>query len=420
MISRVVLREELGRVGGIARGDIEIDDRVVRLAGANPLVDQRALGLALLREVRRAFKRGQRRAVNPQPSGVGPLDQLLVPGDDVFGGRRRVLTRLPDVIDAFQHDHVRDAGLPERIRLESRQRVKAGIERPLAQHAISTDARIQHGHPRAARLRHQPLGEEIRPAIVRVRGRAGAVGNRIPERDDRADRFGRHHLHPRKQEPRRGRRDHREGGRAHVIAGLRHVAGLQRAVVHRQRRRGVRVARHVEVDGQIRHRRHVEVDWVGVHDRAARNGDGRPPAEGQLAIRARHDPGVLLAQRQMRLGDGEWYGAEPVTQHHARPSAADARVHDLAERLVVEVHERHGRRRCGGGLTLRRRGRGGWRRGWRRSLRPPYLGGGPGTDPVLAGSAALREHRRVDREEVKDERADDQEDGLPLAGSHEP
>ena len=83
----------------------------------------------------------------------------------------------------------------------------------------------------------------------------------------------------------------------------------------------------------------------------------------------------------MRSADGEGRRPEPVAQHDTRPVAADARVHDLTQRLVVEVQERrgHGSRGCGAltlyGLRLRCD---------RRSLGATDLRGRPRTDPVFA------------------------------------
>ena len=240
---------------------------------------------------------------------------------------------------------MRDAGLVQRVALEPGQRIDADVEGALAQHPVAGDACVEDGHLRAARLRHQPRGQIIRPAMIRVWRRAGAVGNRVAKGDHGADRLGRHHLHSREEEPRGRRRDNRQGGHPGVIAGLRNVIGLKRTVVHRERRRCVGVAGQVQIDRQIRECRNVEFYRIAVHHREWRNGDGGPPAEGQRAIGRRHDRRCGVAPRDVRRADGERGRPEGVAQYHARPIAADARVHDLTQGLVVEVHERRRRGR---------------------------------------------------------------------------
>ena len=88
-------------------------DAVVGLARPDPLVERLPLRFADLRVVA-APQNGV--SVAPRilrPSRVRPLDQLLVGGDEILGGRRRILPRIADVVDALQHDDVRDARLAQ-------------------------------------------------------------------------------------------------------------------------------------------------------------------------------------------------------------------------------------------------------------------------------------------------------------------
>ena len=87
-----------------------------------------------------------------------------------------------DVGIALQHDEVTRARLDEDIAVEPGQ--CTGTDE-IVQHPIADDARIDHGQARGAGVRLQPLGQQIRPAVIRVRRRTESDGNRIAQRHDR-------------------------------------------------------------------------------------------------------------------------------------------------------------------------------------------------------------------------------------------
>ena len=60
----------------------------------------------------------------------------------------------------FHHDDVCDTGMAERVGVESRKRVDAGAERAFAQHAVATDACVQHSHLQRRGRREQTAVRE--------------------------------------------------------------------------------------------------------------------------------------------------------------------------------------------------------------------------------------------------------------------
>ena len=125
------------------------------------------------------------------------------------------------------------------------------------------------------------------------------------------------------------------------------------------------------------------------------------PAEAELANRRRHDRSAVLTQRDTRSADGERLGPERVAQHDPDPFPANARAHDLPERLVVEVqigvehqyrYERSGRSLDAWCLTP-----------WRPLYWPLAAfddGRGPRADPVLIVFPTLCEHGQVSGEDA--------------------
>ena len=74
VVARVVRREEHFRVVGIAGRLVEVDGRIIRLAGPDPFVERLALRFADLGVIRRAVERRQGRPVDLQPSRVRLFD----------------------------------------------------------------------------------------------------------------------------------------------------------------------------------------------------------------------------------------------------------------------------------------------------------------------------------------------------------
>ena len=125
------------------------------------------------------------------------VDDLTVALDDLRRGHlfRRVADQAgnEDVGIALQHDEVSRARLHQHIAIEPSQ--GTGTDE-IVQHAIADDTRVEHGQARGARVRLQPLGQQIRPAVIRVRRRTESDGHRIAQRHDRARPSERADFHP--------------------------------------------------------------------------------------------------------------------------------------------------------------------------------------------------------------------------------
>src|SRR4029078_8069136 len=95
---------------------------VVLAARSDPIVQRLALGLALRRVIRGALERRERRAIELEATSMRSLDQLPMARDQVGCARARVRTRDADVVDAREHDHMRDSGLHQDVLVETRER----------------------------------------------------------------------------------------------------------------------------------------------------------------------------------------------------------------------------------------------------------------------------------------------------------
>ena len=120
------------------------------------------------------------------------------PGDKVFRRWRRVLPGLANVVDAFEHDDVRDAWLRQCVVLEAGQGIDALSNctdinarryNGFTQNSIAGDSGIEDSQFQS--LVDQPSGEMIRPAIVGVRSRARTISDRIAKSNDRTGRIRR-------------------------------------------------------------------------------------------------------------------------------------------------------------------------------------------------------------------------------------
>src|SRR5687767_4863865 len=107
VIAGVVLLEQFLGIAWIARRFVEIDDAIVGLARAHPLVESLALGLANFGVIRRAPERRKGGSVDLEPARARLVDELFVTRDQIFSGRRRVLARISDVVDPFEDDDMR-------------------------------------------------------------------------------------------------------------------------------------------------------------------------------------------------------------------------------------------------------------------------------------------------------------------------
>ena len=194
MVALVELGLDVAGLRRIDHGLVEVDDAVELAAVADELVDGQPDRLLLRRVValeRRAgegiAERRQRRADDAHAVGMGTCDQLPVAGEDVVGGRLRIVqgeagARPADVVDAHHQDHRVGMRLAQHVALEAGERIDAHA---VAQHLGARNALVEHGDRRAAAI-GQPLRQMVRPAVVAVDGRAVAVGDGIAERHDGA------------------------------------------------------------------------------------------------------------------------------------------------------------------------------------------------------------------------------------------
>ena len=133
VVARIVGRQHLLRVARVAGRLVEVDHAVIGLARSNPLVQRLSLRFADVRVIAGAPEGRQRRAENLHAPGVSPHDQLLVSGDEVLGGGRRILPRVADVVDPFHDDDVRHAWMAQCVDLETRERVDSRAVRAFAE-----------------------------------------------------------------------------------------------------------------------------------------------------------------------------------------------------------------------------------------------------------------------------------------------
>ena len=120
---------------------------------------------------------------------------------------------------------------------------------------------------------------------------------------------------------------------AREVAGARDVGRLHRELV--EGRESGRL-RKIGADREVRVGRNVELDRIAERHGAGRDQDGRLAAERDAAVRRRVDSGAGAAQRDLRGADAQRLRAEEIRETHAHAAAADARVGDVADRLVVE------------------------------------------------------------------------------------
>jgi hypothetical protein len=80
----------------------------------------------------------------------------------------------------------------------------------------------------------------------------------------------------------------------------------------------------------------MQIDRIAHDGRAGGNGDGRPPAEREHAVRAGDDRRSAARHRDVRGADDKRCRAERVRDAHAHLAAPDTGVDDLAHGLVVE------------------------------------------------------------------------------------
>src|SRR4051812_3158672 len=96
------------------------------------------------------------------------------------------------------------------------------------------------------------------------------------------------------------------------------------------------VARYEEIDREIRERRDFHVDRIAHERRAREDRSFRLTAERDLLDRRRIHGGALTLERYRSGADLERRCSEHVAEDHADFVAANARMHDLAQSLVLD------------------------------------------------------------------------------------
>ena len=155
-----------------------------------------------------------------------------------------------------------------------------------------------------------------------------------------------------------GRRNERHVDALGEVSSGRDIRRLQR---FKMPTGGTRASRHKDTHREICERRHVHGYGVTQHHRARWNHKRRQAAKRQCAIRAGHNRRSRCAKGNPRRSDVESARAKRG-EPHPHAISADARVHDLSERLILEawtgaedhcVRREHGRApRCDPTLVL--------------------------------------------------------------------
>ena len=123
---------------------------------------------------------GERGAEDLQACRMRRGDQVLVPGDDLRGGRQGEV----DVVDPFEHDDVPGSGQGHRVTQEAGLRADTEDNR-VGQDPVAADALVDDRMTLSQRAGQEPPGQVVRPPVVGADGGTPAVGDGIPERDDR-------------------------------------------------------------------------------------------------------------------------------------------------------------------------------------------------------------------------------------------
>src|SRR5262249_35856501 len=157
---------------------------------ADEFVQRLALVVLLVRAVRRvgrverAWQGGAHdaHALELRAHARGDLLHAVLDGFDTR------IAVLAEVIDAFEPDHGADAREVDDIALDARgggRPAGEGLLRRIfrrADHLIAADAGIEHDRTGAGGM--EPPRQSVRPAIIAIHRRRGAVGDRIAEADD--------------------------------------------------------------------------------------------------------------------------------------------------------------------------------------------------------------------------------------------
>jgi hypothetical protein len=181
-------------------------------------------------------------------------------------------------------------------------------------------------HVRRARITLEPLGQQIGPALIRVRCRPESIGDRIAERHNRARRRRPADFNGAQEVKGLCRRHSGEIGRSGEVARARDIVRLQPDVVVSCRSD---VARQVDTYSQVAERGHRQRDRIADHERAGGNRNRGRTVKSYYPIRSVDNRCATGAQRDVGCADDDVAGAEDIRQAQAGLVTADARVDDL-------------------------------------------------------------------------------------------
>ena len=333
----------------IGRRLVEIDHAVEQARGADELVQRLALLVLLGKAMRRAgrVERGRRgRAVDADAGDfrAHPRHDL---GHALAHSLRARVAVAAEIVDALEPDHRADARKCQHVTLDPRRGGGASGERLLRRilrrthHLVAADAGVDHRG--AVTGGGEPARQHVRPAVVAVHRRGGAVGDRVAERDDHFRIGIRHHVDRVEEEPRGGGERKRR-----LVLGLTLGAAAWRGDVGRLQCLGVPghragLAGDVEADRELAAGQRLDVlherqrDAIAPGVLAGLDRDARLAAECDRLVRARRERGAAQLQPDIDAVEGDGLGAERVGETQPCLLAPHLRHDDQPERLVARA-----------------------------------------------------------------------------------
>ncbi len=163
---------------------LQVDEAIEGAAGANPVIYGLADRFPVFGVIAGAVIRRQRAANHCDAMGVGTHDHL-VESKDEFRGRGAVgnAVQAANVVDALENEQIFCSALRDHIAIEARQRVDAGS---IPQNLVAADGFIQYRKFAILWIGLQASRQLIRPSLVGVDGGFCAIGDGIPDGNDRS------------------------------------------------------------------------------------------------------------------------------------------------------------------------------------------------------------------------------------------
>ena len=177
-----------------------------------------------------------------------------MPKNNVRGSWRRirpwnadVREGQPDIVDTFKYDDVGDPRLRQHFTIKPSESTDP---QSVAQDTVTCDPEVEDSEPDVRVV--QPSGQVVRPAVVRVKRRSTAIGDRVAKQHDGSDVFWRDDVDAGEEEPRRRRCIDGEVIAASLVTWHGGIGSLYGGAVLGDgglRCRGI--AGHIEIDGDI-------------------------------------------------------------------------------------------------------------------------------------------------------------------------